>query len=233
MHPQQRVAMRVAWKALENAGVNPGALAGADGGVLRRHVADGVRPARVHRRRIHRPPDRDLGQLGAAGRISHCLGLIGPSMSVDAACASSLTALHLAASVGAIGRMRLGTGGRHVRDGFPGAFFEFARLNALSNDGHCRSYSDDASGTVWGEGAGMVLVEHESRARQTGTPDLRTHPGRPHQPQRQGQADPGSPPARAGTVHAQDDRRGGHRSRRCRNDRRTRHRDPRRATRWN
>ena len=32
MHPQQRVAMRVAWKALENAGINPGTLEGSEGG---------------------------------------------------------------------------------------------------------------------------------------------------------------------------------------------------------
>jgi mycobactin polyketide synthetase MbtC len=34
-----------------------------------------------------------LGQLGAAGRISHSLGLNGPSLSIESACASSLTAL--------------------------------------------------------------------------------------------------------------------------------------------
>lgn len=30
--PQQRVALRVAWRALENSGINPGALAGEDAG---------------------------------------------------------------------------------------------------------------------------------------------------------------------------------------------------------
>src|SRR3712207_5363568 len=52
--------------------------------------------------------------------------------------------------------------------GSPAAFYEFARLSALSRDGHSRSYSDDASGALWGEGVGMVLVERESRARQLG-----------------------------------------------------------------
>lgn len=64
--------------------------------------------------------------------------------------------------------MRVGACGRRMRAGAPTAFYEFARLHALSNDGHCRVYADDASGTVWGEGAGMVLVEHESRARRLG-----------------------------------------------------------------
>ena len=52
--------------------------------------------------------------------------------------------------------------------GSPVGFYEFSRLNALSTDGHCRSYSDAASGTLWGEGAGVVVLEPESRARRLG-----------------------------------------------------------------
>lgn len=109
-----------------------------------------------------------LGQLGAAGRISHCLGLSGPSMCIDSACASSLTALHLAATAVRTGECEWALAGAACVMGSPGAFYEFARLNALSTDGHCRAYSEDASGTVWGEGAGMVVVEPESRARRLG-----------------------------------------------------------------
>lgn len=168
MQPQQRVAMRVAWKALENAGVNPGALAGAEGGVF-----VGMSPMEYGPRACT-PDDysghriTNLGQLGAAGRISHSLGLIGPSMAVDSACASSLTALHLAAAAVRDGDCDWALAGGTCVMGSPAAFYEFARLNALSQDGHSRSYSEGASGALWGEGAGMVLVEHQSRARQLG-----------------------------------------------------------------
>ncbi|KZS61190.1 polyketide synthase [Mycobacterium ostraviense] len=168
MHPQQRVALRVAWKALENSGINPGTLDGADAGCFvgmspmeygpRAAVADAYSGHRI----------AALGQLGAAGRISHCLGLTGPSISLDTACASSLTALHLAATAVREDECEWALAGAVCVMGSPGAFYEFARLNALSDDGHCRAYSDDASGTVWGEGAGMVLVERESRARRLG-----------------------------------------------------------------
>ncbi|WP_421845081.1 polyketide synthase [Mycobacterium sp.] len=168
MHPQQRVALRVAWKALENSGINPSTLDGSDGGCFvgmspmeygpRAAVADAYSGHRI----------ASLGQLGAAARISHCLGLTGPSMCVDSACASSLTALHLAASAVRSDECDWALAGGVCVMGSPGAFFEFARLNALSTDGHCRAYSDNATGTVWGEGAGMVLVERESRARQLG-----------------------------------------------------------------
>lgn len=168
MHPQQRVAMRVAWKALENAGVNPGTLQGADGGcfVGMSMTEYGTRTALADDYTGHRTVG--MGQLGGAARISHCLGLTGPSLSIDTACASSLTALHLAATAVQMGECEWALAGGVCVLGAPAAFYEFARLNALSHDGHCRVYSDDASGTVWGEGAGMVLVEHESRARHEG-----------------------------------------------------------------
>lgn len=168
MQPQQRVAMRVAWKALENSGINPGALDGADVGcfVGMSPMEYGPRAAVADAHSGHRIAS--LGQLGAAGRISHCLGLSGPSMCIDSACASSLTALHLAATAVRTGECEWALAGAACVMGSPGAFYEFGRLNALSTDGHCRAYSEDASGTVWGEGAGMVVVEPESRARRLG-----------------------------------------------------------------
>ncbi len=168
MHPQQRVAMRVAWKALENAGINPATLEGAEAGCFvgmsmteygqRTTTADDYTGFRTV----------GMGQLGGAGRISHCLGLIGPSICVDSACASSLTAVQLAANAIQLDECDWALAGAVCVLGAPAAFYEFSRLNALSADGHCRAYSDDATGTVWGEGAGMVVVERESRARQLG-----------------------------------------------------------------
>ena len=168
MHPQQRVAMRVAWKALENAGIKPATLEGSEGGCfvgmsmteygLRTAVADDYTGFRTV----------GLGQLGGAGRISHCLGLTGPSISLDSACASSLTAVQLAANAVQLDECDWALAGAVCVLGEPTAFYEFSRLHALSADGHCRPYSDDATGTVWSEGAGMVVVERESRARQLG-----------------------------------------------------------------
>lgn len=168
MHPQQRVALRTAWKTLENAGINPGSLGGEEVGVfVGMSMTEYATPGSVADeytgfRTV------GIGQLGAAGRISHALGFTGPSITLDTACASSLTALQLAASAVRQDECVWALAGGVCVLGAPTAFYEFSRLNALSNDGHCRVYADDASGTVWGEGAGMVLVEHESRARRLG-----------------------------------------------------------------
>jgi mycobactin polyketide synthetase MbtC len=168
MHPQQRVAMRAAWKALENSGINPATLDGADGGCFigMSMTEYGPRTTQVDTYTGHRAVG--MGQLGGAGRISHCLGLTGPSISLDSACASSLTALHLAATAVRMDECEWALAGSVCVMGAWGIFYEFAKLHALSHDGHCRAYADDASGTLWGEGAGMVLVERESRARQLG-----------------------------------------------------------------
>ncbi|MFV8311834.1 polyketide synthase [Mycobacteroides chelonae] len=166
--PQQRVGMRVAWRALENAGVNPSNLYGAEASCFVGASPNeyGPRAGEINAYTGHRAVG--AGQLGVAGRISHGLGLVGPSMCVDSACASSLAALHLAASSVRAGECEWALAGGVCVMGSPGAFYEFSRLHALDPDGHCRAYSDEANGTLWGEAVGMVVLERESRARAMG-----------------------------------------------------------------
>ncbi|WP_280240967.1 polyketide synthase [Nocardia abscessus] len=166
--PQQRVALRVAWRALENTGLNPGALAGEDAGCFIGCSPMEYGPLASEVNEYTGVRTIGYGLLSVAGRVSHCLGLTGPSMTVDAACASSLTAVHLAAAAVRDGDCEWALAGAVCVMGSPMAFYEFAKQNALSTDGHCRSYSDDATGTLWGEGAGIVIVERESRARRLG-----------------------------------------------------------------
>ncbi len=168
MDPQQRVAMRVAWRALENTGIEPSALGGDEVGVyMGASITEyGPRAAAVNDHTGHRIAGTALGAV--AGRVSHALGTVGPSMTVDTACASSLTAVHLAANAIRGGECDWALAGGVCVMGSPGAFFEFAKNNGLAADGHCRSYSASATGTLWGEGAGVVVLETESRARRLG-----------------------------------------------------------------
>ncbi|MEE4022147.1 polyketide synthase [Gordonia sp. PKS22-38] len=168
MDPQQRVAMRVAWRALENTGIDPTTLRDQEVGVyMGASIAEyGPRAAAVNDYSGHRVAGTALGAV--AGRISHVLGTVGPSMTVDTACASSLTALHLAANAIRTGECDWALAGGACVMGSPGAFFEFAKNNGLSADGHCKSYSSAATGTLWGEGVGVVIVEPEERARRLG-----------------------------------------------------------------
>jgi mycobactin polyketide synthetase MbtC len=56
--------------------------------------------------------------------------------------------------------------------GSPGFFVEFSKQHALSDDGHCRPYSAQASGTVWAEGAAMFVLQRKSSALGAGRPIL-------------------------------------------------------------
>ncbi|MGB3885768.1 polyketide synthase [Gordonia sp. (in: high G+C Gram-positive bacteria)] len=168
MDPQQRVAMRVAWRALENAGVRPDSLTGAEMGVYfgASAMEYGPRAASVNSYSGHRIAGAAMGSV--SGRISHTLGIAGPSMTIDTACASSLTAIHQAAAAIRAGECDSAIAGGVCVMGSPGAFFEFSRNNALAADGRCRSYSAKADGTAWGEGAGAVILETAATARAAG-----------------------------------------------------------------
>ena len=112
----------------------------------------------------------------------------GPSATVNTARASSLTALHLAASSVRNDECDWALAGGVCVMGSPVIIYDFAKHNALSVDGHCRAYADDASGTLWGEGAGFVVVERETRARRLGHRVFGRSVGQPLQAHGKGKA---------------------------------------------
>jgi acyl transferase domain-containing protein len=110
------------------------------------------------------------GLLGnvAAGRIASRLDLGGTNCVVDAACASSLAAIHLASLELAAGRSDMViTGGV---DTFNDIFMYmcFSKTPALSPTGDCRPFSDAADGTLLGEGLAMIALKRLSDAERDG-----------------------------------------------------------------
>lgn len=169
MDPQQRVALRVAWRALQTAGEDPqDASDRRDAGCYMGVNANGYGPS------MSRPGDHNGHLLagtslsGVSGRVSHCFGLGGPSMTVDTGCAASLTAVHLAANAVRWGECSWAVAGGVTVMGSPMMFVEFAKNHALAADGTCRPYADGPGGTIWSEGAGVILVERAERARRLG-----------------------------------------------------------------
>ncbi len=110
------------------------------------------------------------GLLGnvVAGRIANRLDLHGTNCVVDAACASSLSALHLAAMELATGKADVVvTGGADTfNDIF--MFMCFSKTPALSKSGESRPFDANGDGTALGEGLGMVVLKRLADAEAAG-----------------------------------------------------------------
>ena len=110
------------------------------------------------------------GLLGnvVAGRIANRLDLHGTNCVVDAACASSLSAIHLAALELWTGRSDMVvTGGIDTfNDIF--MFMCFSKTPALSPTGDAKPFSDEADGTILGEGVGMLVLKRQADAERDG-----------------------------------------------------------------
>jgi malonyl CoA-acyl carrier protein transacylase len=110
------------------------------------------------------------GLLGnvTAGRIANRFDLGGTNCAVDAACASSLNAIHLAAMELSAGRCDIAiTGGM---DTFNDIFMYmcFSKTPALSPTGNSRPFDHKGDGTILGEGLGAIVLKRLDDAKQDG-----------------------------------------------------------------
>lgn len=173
--PQHRVFLECAWEALENAGCNPdgfpgliGVFAGAS---LNTYLFSNVL--------ANRQLGESLGFFPAfiangndflTTRVSYKLNLRGPSLNVQTACSTSLVAVCLAVQNLLDYRCDVAlAGGASIT--FPPRRGQYhLEGGILSHDGHCRAFSAGATGTVLGDGAGVVVLKRLSEAIADGDP---------------------------------------------------------------
>jgi amino acid adenylation domain-containing protein len=174
MDPQHRVFLEVGWEALEAAGHQSESFPGTIGVFATCGMNSYMMYHLIHNREVMdtfgewlvRHTGNDMSFL--ATRLAYELNLKGPSLNVQTACSSALVAIHLACVSLLSGEcdMALGGGATIILPQNRGYLYKPNEI--LSPDGHCRPFDARARGTVFGSGAGVVVLRRLADALADG-----------------------------------------------------------------
>ncbi len=174
LDPQHRHFLEVAWEALENAGHPPEEFSGPIG------VWAGCGMGSYFYFNLCSNPDL-VDQTGMfllrhtgndkdflATRVSHIFDLKGPSINVQTACSTSLVAVHYAAQALLNGECDMALAGGVTIELPHARGYLYTEGEILSPDGHCHAFDHRAQGTVFGSGAGCVVLRRATDAIRDG-----------------------------------------------------------------
>jgi amino acid adenylation domain-containing protein len=173
MDPQQRVFLEIAWEALEASGHQPqnykglvGVYAGSNNNT---YYYNNVltNPAQVEQAgafNVMTLNEKDY----VATRTAYELNLKGPAVSVYSACSTSLLAIAQAVDALRGGQCDMALAGGVTITSPVNSGHLYNEGAMLSKDGHTRTFDAGATGTVFSDGAGVVLLKPLSAAKQDG-----------------------------------------------------------------
>lgn len=173
LDPQQRIFLELAWECLERAGypadnvqVPVGVFAGA-----------GVPSYWLRNVSVHPEVIEQAGELPIqfandkdyiATRVAYKLNLHGPAVNVNTACSTSLVAISQAVDSLRLGRCEMALAGAASLTFPTRSGYLYQEGGMLSRDGSTRTFDSCANGTVFSDGAGIVLLKPLSRALEDG-----------------------------------------------------------------
>ncbi|MFE2752619.1 SDR family NAD(P)-dependent oxidoreductase [Actinosynnema sp. NPDC059335] len=167
MDPNQRIALEVAYEALENAGYGGDSAVGSRTGVF---LGRDQSNYSYYRMFSERHPMQLSGSWEGmvASRISYVLDLKGPCLMTDTACSAGSVSVHQAiqslllgeCDMALAGGINLSSGGEPKTSFLSGATMD----SVVSGDDSVRTFDARANGTLWGEGAGIVLLKPLKKA---------------------------------------------------------------------
>jgi len=170
MDPQQRLMLELGWEALEDAGIVPAVLRGSHAGVFVGSMADDYTALARGRGKLTAHSLTGLNRGMLANRLSYLLGLRGPSLTVDAAQASSLVAVHLACESLRTGESAVALAGGVNLILTPDSTTAVDVFGGLSPDGRCHTFDARANGYVRGEGGVVLVLKRLTDAVRDGDP---------------------------------------------------------------
>jgi phthiocerol/phenolphthiocerol synthesis type-I polyketide synthase E len=162
MDPQTRIMHEQAWKSLEDAGYNPhkysqkiaSIFSASDNINWRTYVSLSETP------NVNPFLIKHISNASSISRlISYSLNLKGPSYFVDTACSSSLVAVHIACRSLLMKECSMALAGGASIGSSTRIGYMYEEGSILSRDGHCKAFDQDSSGTVPGEGVGVVVLK--------------------------------------------------------------------------
>ncbi|KAK2797957.1 polyketide synthase [Onygenales sp. PD_10] len=169
MDPVQRSTLEVSYRAFENAGILSESLKGSRTAVLSATwTEDFIRMASMDPDNFDRTAATGLMASVIPNRVSYFFGLQGPSMHVDTACSSALSAFDLACKLLASGDAdaALVTSANLILE--PGIYQMLRNLQMISPDSTSKSFDSKANGFARGEGVLSFVLKPVSAAIQDG-----------------------------------------------------------------
>ncbi len=163
LDPQQRLLLEVGWEAVERAGQSRN-IRNSKTGVFVGISGNDFAAIERDEKEVSAYTATGISGSVASGRVARAFGITGPAVSIDTACSSSLTAFHLGCNSIREGECDMAlVGGVNVLSS-PNSFVMLSKIKALSKDGECRVFSEDANGYARSEGCGMVVIKRLDHA---------------------------------------------------------------------
>ena len=171
LDPQIRLFLETSAQALDDAGCPPrgnnriSLFAGGSPSLYLLNILTnaGTRTT-AHPLQVSIANDRDA----LATTVSYRLNLRGPSVTVQTFCSTSLAAVHLARQSLLVGESDVALAGGVSLNLLGRRGYTYQPGGILSADGHCRAFDAAATGTVFGEGAGVVVLKRLEDAEASG-----------------------------------------------------------------
>ncbi|MFA1820379.1 SDR family NAD(P)-dependent oxidoreductase [Virgibacillus oceani] len=175
LDPQQRLLLELTWEAFESAGMDINEYKGSNTGVYVGMAGEEYSLAHYKSGDVNKIDAYSLTGTTfstACGRISYTFGFEGPSMSVDTACSSSLTALHIASKALQNHEVDIAVVAGVNLMISPAVHVCFSKIEAISVDGHSKSFDDAADGYSRSEGGGVLILKRTEEAKADKDPIL-------------------------------------------------------------
>ncbi|HLU88647.1 MAG TPA: amino acid adenylation domain-containing protein [Cyclobacteriaceae bacterium] len=173
MDPQQRIFMEIAWEALENAGYFPqnghsniGVFAGSYNNTYY------LNNVQYHKKLVDQLGEFQVMSANEkdyiASRTAYHLNLKGPAVSVYSACSTSLLAIAQAVESIRNGQCDMALAGGASINAPVNSGHLYQEGAMLSANGHCSPFDANSTGTLFSDGAGVVLLKPLSKAKEDG-----------------------------------------------------------------